>query len=488
MTVAPIDGLPLSASPTTASALNALAIEHGQARRYDQSLAVFLQALALKPDDLVIKANIAHLLLTTGCFDEAIALFHEILQADPSSSLAHFNVATALRAANRDEEAISFYQQAIALRPEYVEARNNLANAFASLGRLSDAGDMLRSAIAHAPMQARLYHNLVHTVRLPIDDPLIPALLTLYPSTDSDFVHRHLALGKIYSDLGHTDQAMNHLRQGNARQRQNVAYDETATLGYFQRIAAVFTSSLFTAPRNSAPIGPQPLFVLGMPRSGTSLVEQILASHPQVFGAGELEALPNAVKTLERTVGVYPECVPVAMMQGGGLKALADEYQAVVTALAPAARYVVDKMPANFLHLGLIRLAMPQAKVIHVRRDPLDTCLSCFMTLFASGQEYSYDLAELGRYWRAYDKLMDHWQTTLPEGSFLTVDYETLVADFEGEVGRILAYCELTWDEACRNFYQTSRPVRTASTAQVRQPLYRKALGQWHDYAKLLGF
>jgi hypothetical protein len=210
-----------------------------------------------------------------------------------------------------------------------------------------------------------------------------------------------------------------------------------------------------------------------MPRSGTTLVEQMLASHPLVHGAGELMEFEAAVAALDGLGGVPAD------IDGAALRRIGAGYVARVRALAPQALRITDKMPGNFRFAGLIHLALPNARIIHLRRDPIDTCLSCFSILFGGDQPFTYHLGELGRYYRAYAALMDHWRSVLPPEVMLDVHYEELVGDFEPQARRILTHCRLDWDQACAEFYNTERPVHTASAAQVRQPVYQTSVGRW---------
>jgi hypothetical protein len=227
----------------------------------------------------------------------------------------------------------------------------------------------------------------------------------------------------------------------------------------------------------------RPIFVVGMPRSGTTLIEQVLASHPDIHGAGELTLLDEA---LDRVLG------PGAARGGGAsqapslsaddLAALGRAYVEGVAAIAPASLRVVDKMPFNFRHAGLIALALPNARIIHCRRDAIDTCLSCYARKFVEGVDFAYDLGELGLYHRGYQRLMDHWRAVLPAERFIEVDYEAVVGGLETEARRMIAFCGLLWDEACLAFHQTRRDIRTASAAQARQPIYRTSLERWRPY------
>jgi hypothetical protein len=230
-----------------------------------------------------------------------------------------------------------------------------------------------------------------------------------------------------------------------------------------------------------------PVFIVGMPRSGTTLIEQILASHPQVFGAGELPDLGDAAARLSEpgdANGAFPEIV--ASLPDEVLRQVGARYADAAGARAPMAERVTDKMPLNFYFVGLIHLALPNARIIHASRDPLDTCLSCFATLFTGDHRVAYELSELGRYYKAYEGLMEHWRRVLPDGVMLEVRYEDVVADVGREARRIVAHCGLSWDDTCLRFHGSPRPVRTASAAQVRRPIYDSSVGRWRAYDKLL--
>jgi hypothetical protein len=225
-----------------------------------------------------------------------------------------------------------------------------------------------------------------------------------------------------------------------------------------------------------------------MPRSGTTLVEQILASHPMVHGAGELKTMNDVVLTVRGPDGntiPYPEFVP--SLDPAALQAIGARYLALLRELAPHGERVTDKMPSNYYFVGLIHLALPNARIIHTMRDPVDTCISCFSKLFTAEQNHTYDLGELGRYYRRYERLMAHWRRVLPPGRMLDVRYEDVVADLDGQARRIIDYCGLPWDDRCLSFHETDRPVRTASATQVRQPIYSSAVGRWKVYEEFLG-
>ena len=297
----------------------------------------------------------------------------------------------------------------------------------------------------------------------------------------SDRMLLHFALGKACLDLGESERAFRHLNEGNRMKRATFAYDPEATALWMASIPQVFTSALLEAKAGQGAASDVPVFVLGMPRSGTTLLEQVLASHPDIHGAGEMRHMQGLVDSL----GSFPDSA--AGLTPEQLAAMGAAYLGRVAPLAQGRRHVVDKMPSNFLYAGLIRLILPDARIIHCRRDPVDTCLSCYTKLFTSEQAFSYDLAELGGFHSAYQALMAHWRAALPASHFLDVDYEAVVADLEAEARRILGFLGLPWDDACLRFHETERPVRTASVNQVRQPVYRSSAGRWRAHAAQLG-
>jgi hypothetical protein len=251
------------------------------------------------------------------------------------------------------------------------------------------------------------------------------------------------------------------------------------------RICQVFTPELMKSKAGQGAPSDQPIFIIGMPRSGTTLVEQIIGSHPRVHPGGERDSFEKAfLKVTSSRASEYPDSIPGVTPEQVG--AVGAAYLEMIRALVPVADRFTDKLPGNYMYAGLIRLALPRARVIHVRRNAIDTCVSCFSVNFSSSQTFAYDLVELGRYYRAYEKLMDHWRRVLPPSSMLEVQYEDVVNDIEGQAHRIIAYCGLEWDQTCLAFHKLERAVLTASAAQVREPIYRSSIGRWREYGEQL--
>jgi tetratricopeptide (TPR) repeat protein len=481
----------LGLRPDYPEAHNNLGIVLKETGRLDEAIGHYRAALELRPDYPEAHNNLGIALAEQCRFTEAVTHYQRALARKPDFANAHNNLANALRNLDELDDAITHYERALAIMPDCAGVYSNLGKALLNQGRLEQARQAYEKAIALEPGTARHYRSLLDVRRIAAGDPHLARMEKLAETVTSlpivDQTELHFALGRAYADLEQHELAFRHLLRGNALRRQEIHYDEPATLGLFDRIRAVFTPELIRNKQGLGDPSARPIFIVGMPRSGTTLVEQILASHTEVFAAGEREDFAHAADNLH-VPGDASLCFPeiVATLPGEILHRFGTNYLGAIAAKAPASGRITDKMPGNFAYAGLIHLALPNARIIHLRRDPIDTCLSCFSVLFTIGQPHSYDLAELGRYYRAYETLMEHWRQVLPAGVILDVRYEDVVADVEREAHRIVAHCRLDWDDACRAFHQTRRTVRTASAAQVRQDIYRTSIGRWRPYEKFL--
>jgi len=392
-------------------------------------------------------------------------------------------LASALAATGGHAESLALCRRAVALRPDSASAASQLALRLAEIGELEPAADFGRRAVELAPDRLENSFNCVSITKIQPGDPVLVVLESALRREDSlsnrEKCWLHFALAKAFDDLGDRARGFGHLLRGNAAKRAEIVYDEARMLGELERIQRVFTAELMAGDPWEAPV-----FILGMPRSGTSLVEQMLASHPSVFGAGERLELQQVVDKLAAAGFSFPECV--ATMSGRRFRRMGADYAAALRALAPAARRITDKLPGNFRLIGLIHLILPNARIIHLVRNPVDTCLSCYSKLFSHELFYSYDLAELGRFYAGYSRMMAHWRSILPPGSIFDVSYEALVKDFPTHAREILAYCGLPWNDACLRFHESRRPVHTASATQVRQTVYQSSVGRWRPDASLL--
>jgi tetratricopeptide (TPR) repeat protein len=484
--------------------------------RFDDALAACNNAIRLKPDFAEAHTNLGNTLQKLARLGAAVDAYNTAIRFKPDVAETYSNLGAALKELGRLDEAVSAYDTAIRLKADFTEAHANRGIALHELGRFDEAlasyeraaslpGTAAEQALVHRailfmehgqaaqaeaafthavkvfPRSAAAWFNRADFTRFTAGDPAIAAMQALLASSaapsQSDQMLLHFALGKAFLDIGESDHAFAHLDQGNRMKRALIAYDADATSRYMEGIAAVFTPALLERLAGQGATSSRPIFVLGMPRSGTTLVEQILASHPEIHAAGEMSHIQNLVDRM----GDFPAAIATI-----ALEPLGDAYLKAIEPLGQGRRHVVDKMLANFPYAGLIRLILPEARIIHCRRDPVDTCLSCYSKLFAKEMVFSYDQAELGRFHRDYQTLTAHWRAVLPATHFLEIDYEAVVADLESEARRMLDFLGLPWNPACLEFHRTDRPVRTASVNQVRKPIYRSSAGRWRQHAQNL--
>ncbi len=464
---------------------------HYQAGRTSDAITLYERVVFLKPDYADAHNNLGTALVAQGRVDTAVEHYERALALEPGHVSAHNNLAAVLSTQGKMDDAIAHDRQVLAIDSNNAKAHNHLGTILRAQGNFPDALTHYKQAIALRPDFAEAYWNLTEIKTFHHGDADLAALETLagrngLAADQAPYIH--LALAKALEDCGDYRQAFEHLRQGNALKRRQIDYDEPALARFFQDITSVFNRSLFDRFAGEGDPSSVPVFVLGMPRSGSSLIEQILASHPQIHGAGELEDLEKVANNITDAGGQplpYPECIPG--LDGAVWQRIGQAYLSRLPALAEGKTRIVDKLPINFVNIGLIRLILPNARIIHTMRDPIDTCISCYSKLFTSGQNFSYDLAELGRHYRRYRELMNHWRFVLPPGAMLEVSYAEVGNDLEGQARRLIEYCGLPWDDRCLSFHKNTRSVRTASAVQVRQPLFRSSVQRWRRFEAGLG-
>ncbi len=447
--------------------------------RYKDALAWLDSLLAFAPGHAVALAARAQALKKLDRLEEALAAALGAVSAAPQNAEAHNAHGVVLQALGRTAEALAAYDRAAALPGTVAEqALINRALLFMEQGDSGAAQRAFDGVFEIFPHSASACFNSADLRKFTAGDPAIARMqeMLAVATSSHDALLLHFALGKAFLDVGDSDAAFLHLNAGNRQKRATIDYDAAATSDWMRRIARVFSAEFLDARAGQGAASNVPVFVLGMPRSGTTLIEQILCSHPDIHGAGELSLIARLVENLT----MFPESA--GAIDARKLHTLGGGYLADIGRLGEGRLRVVDKMPANFLHAGLIHLILPGAKIIHCRRDAVDTCLSCYSKLFTAEQSFCYDQAELGRFHLDYQALMAHWRAVLPAEAFLEVDYEAVVADLESEARRMLAFLNLPWDEAVTKFHQTRRPVRTASVNQVRRPLYTTSTGRWRAH------
>jgi len=474
--------------PDTAAYHDNLAAALMRAQRPEEAAAAYRRSLAAAPDSIETRINLANVLRLLGRHSQAMTILDQAVAMDPH-----------LKTVCRDprelptEEAhcstvLENCRHILARFPNYAPAHYSMACALLNLGQVAEARRACERALVLDPTIPAYYHILIHSGDVAQNASAVSALEQLAAQEDAlpedGRAMLHFLLAKAYDDRERYDEAFAHLENANAIQRRAIAYDEPREIGRMSAIAAAFTREHMRELRGSGYPSSAPVFVLGMPRSGTSLVEQILASHPGVYGAGEQTLLNDLVQN-GRAGTPFPEAC--AALGGEDWRHLGEAYAGQLAAVKPEAERIVDKQPYNFRLVGPIHLALPGAHIIHVKRDPIDTCFSCYCLKFAGDVGFAYDLGELGRYYKAYEALMDHWRAALPEGAMLEVEYEDLVNDLAGQAKRIVEYCGLEWDARCLEFHKAERAVSTASLVQVRQPIFKSSVGRAQAYAAHLG-
>ena len=461
--------------------------------RFEPALAAYRSAIALRSDFAEAHCNLGDCLMAMDRLPEAAASFRRAIEIAPTSAAAHTHLGDALRAQERLAEAVECYDRALTLDPGFSLAHNNRGAAFLEMGRLAQARESFDRAIAADPNMAIAYFNRIWSAPAEASESDMAKIEAMAADvatrTPADRASLHSALGIAHDAQDRFEQAFANFRAANRLRRKSIDYDERALQDRFQRTQRTFTRPMLDRLAGGGSDSQLPIFVLGMARSGSTLVEQILASHPQVHGAGErapFERLLATVRLPDGSPGQFPECVPA--LRSADFRLLGDAYVGQLRTHHPSALRITDKNLANYENIGLIRLALPNARILHVMREPMDACVSAYcLTFFGNGQPHSYELGELGRHYRRYGELMEHWRRVLPAGAMLDVRYEDLVEDTEAGIRRILEYCGLPWDERCLAFHETDRAVRTTSANQVRQKIYRSSIGRWRRFQKHLG-
>jgi tetratricopeptide (TPR) repeat protein len=448
------------------------------------------EGLGRQPDFAMLHYHLALAVQFDGNLPDAAFHYRKAIELDPNNSEAHNNLGTVLNDLGDPEAALQHAREALALAPDVPAVHHNLGKTLMSLGDMDGAELHFRHAIAIDPGNFSYYRLLTQSKRLLVTDPCVISMADRVKSVDSltpvNQMHLHFAFAQALNDNGNHEESFEHFRRANALYRTSIHYDEQHTLDLHRRIPSLITSELLEARRDTGALS-SPVFIVGMPRSGSTLVEQILASHPQVFGVGERPDFERALQARMNS-GSKIDIDALRAIAATPLTSIGHDYvHRIQSFISNPEDYqrITDKYLFNFLYLGFIHLALPNARFIHIRRDPVETCLSIYSKLFGD-IPFAYDLGELGRYYRAYEDLMAHWRSILPEGIMLEIEYEDLVNDFERNVRRMLAHCGLEWDERCMAFHQTRRQVLTMSARQVREPLFRSSLQRWRPAEALL--
>ncbi len=483
----------LKEKPTDIAAIRMMAELAGRLGRYADAENLLRRALELAPGFTAARANLATILYRQNRPAEAIEVLDTLLDGEPANP-AHQNLkAAALGRIGGYEEAIALYAEVLARFPDQPKVWMSYGHVLKTVGRQSESIAAYRRALASAPALGEVWWSLANLKTVTLDESDVAAMTAALARPElgeDDRLHLHFALGKALEDRGEAERAFAHYAEGNRLRRSAIRYDPDETERQVEGSIALFTPAFLAAREGQGCAAPDPIFILGMPRAGSTLVEQILASHSKVEGTMELPDIPALARRLDgRRPGAeglpYPECL--AELETGQLAAIGEEYLQRTRIQRKTDRPLfIDKMPNNWIHAGFIHLILPQAKIVDARRHPLACTFSNFKQHFARGQGFTYDQAELGRYYRDYVRLMAHFDAVLP-GRVHRVIYERMVEDPEDETRRLLDHVGLDFEPACLRPHENERAVRTASSEQVRRPINRDGLDQWRPFEPWLG-
>lgn len=433
-----------------AAVVSMLGLLQAKEKNFEGAIKSLMSAFKLSPADPGISYNLAKCFVEAGLYEDAEKYYRLAIDNAPQFVAAYFNLANMLRNNGDFNEAINLYRQAIALDPSYSKSFYAL-----SLSKKFLAGDPDLDVMEKTRFGRRL--------------------------SEQQQVYLLFAMSKAYDDMGDYDRAFEALAAANRLKRSEYIYSVDEHKRLFENIKRVCDKGLMQRLSGCGVASSRPVFIVGMPRSGTTLVEQIVSSHPAVYGVGEIDDLEEvllAAVAAASSAG-FPDAI--LALSCNGVTAAAEAYDTRLAAYADSSRYVVNKMPGNFMHVGMIRLMFPEAIIFHCRRDPVDTCFSIYRQYFSGQHQYAYDLEELGAYYRLYEDLMSYWQELFP-GLIHDVSYEALVSDQEGETRRLIDLLGLSWDDACLDFQNNERAVKTVSVAQVREPIYSRSISGWLRY------
>ena len=458
-------------------------------RNLQEALHHMQEATRLVPEDAEACLGVGTVLSLMGRQRESVAYLHRAIESQPGSTFANITLAATLMTLGEPQEAQRLCDQVLAMEPENIEAISLATTIDQHVGNIDKAHERLKPLIEAGTRDVNValaYSTICSSLGETTTgiEYMEHLLRQNQPITATGRLNLHFNLGKLYDKQKDYELAFQHYQRGN--ELKQAEFDAQRQTGETSTIISIHTRELQHTLPHATHGSDRPVFVVGMPRSGTSLTEQILASHSDIFGAGELPDIIRIADSLGETNGQqgYPLFLPQLTQQQ--VDVAAQQYLDHITSLSAGALRVIDKMPGNFMFLGLIELLFPKARIIHTTRNPLDTCLSCYFQNFSRSQFYSYDLANLGSFYRNYQRLMKHWRDTISL-PMLEVRYEDMVADHETGSRRIIEFCGLDWEENCLDFHKTERYVATASYDQVRHPIYRSSISRWKNYQNHIG-
>ncbi len=477
--------------PDNVDALRLLAGVAMRAKQWGDAQTLLDRALEIAPDFFLGWMDLGLAKQEQDDIDGAVVAYQRAIRLEPRKPNGYAAAATAYALAGMHDEALDFFGQALEQEPTHAGALSGVGHVLKTVGRQEEAIASYRKCVEHNPTHGESWWSLANLKTFHFTDDEVDAMLEQVESdmlADEPLANFEFALGKAFEDRKDYERAFEFYDRGNANRRQRERYDPVQTADSHAEFMRVFNKEFLARHEACGNDSNAPILIVGLPRSGSTLIEQILASHPDVEGTHELPDLGRVA----RSIGLsrsdrksYPGVMPE--LSADEFEQLGSDYLERTRRHRPGGKpRFTDKLPNNYVHVGCLHLILPNARIINAKRHPLDSCLGSFKQLFARGQPFTYDQFELGEFYLEYQRLMEHWHEVLP-GKVLDVQYEHLVSNLESEVRRILDYCELPWNDACLRFWETDRAVKTASSEQVRTPIYSSAKHRWRNYEQHLG-
>ena len=484
----------LAKEPQHPKALSLQGMLYMDRQQLDAALPFFLQSLKHNPQQPDIHYLAGHIRMCQMQWQEAIRHLITVIRLQSDHMLAHLSLSHCLAKQRKYDQALKMLQSARQMAPDHAQVAVAIVALLREVGRTEEARQMARALLDEFPEELMLFYQLVSLKEVTADDDIVANLEKKLDAGKIEAKERSnlcFMLGDLYARANVPSRAYRFYEEGNRLKRPRItpAYSTESEQEQLEKIRRYVGPATVEADPSAYADLPIPVFIVGMPRSGTSLVEQIFSSHSQAEGAGEQEFMPRMILNIRDKEAHHPYPQVMERLDGNGPKiyhSLGNYYLKQLKEIAPSARYICDKLPHNFLYVGAIRRIFPQAKVIYCQRNPMDVCWSIFTKSFDGIHNFSYRQEDIASHYRFHEQLMQHWQETCP-GFIHTAVYESMIDDPEGEIRKLLAFCGMPFEEQCLRFYETERAVATASNDQVRQPLYRSSIGRWKPYADYLG-
>ena len=453
---------------------------------HDIAEAMFTRALQVDPTYTLVWANLAQVFSVTGQLDKAKKSFKNILNMEPKNGLIWAEYGTVLTKLARYSDGKDAYLKALKFKPNSPRVYLSLGHVYKTMGEIDNSINSYKSTIKQNNLSGEAYWSLANLKTYSFTNDEIKNMEATLDTEISDIerCQMHFALGKAYEVKKDYNNSFINYSKGNRVKKGLIKYSSRETSEKTKKVLNFFNEENISSLSNSSTLDRDPIFVLGMPRSGSTLIDQIISSHSMVDGTQEL---PNIIKIAAELNSDSDDNYPEALkdLKSNELSALGQDYISETKWARESAPFFIDKMPNNFIHIGLIKTILPNAKIIDTRRDAMDTCFSCFKQFFARGQLFTYSLEDLGNYYVDYIKAMNHWHKVYGEDIY-TVHYDNVINNTESTIRELIEYCELPFEDNCLEFYKSSRPVKTPSAEQVRQPIYKSGLNYWKNYEDFL--